>query len=775
MTSSPSWRRAAQEPAPLPPPEHGGCLAAWVRLLKKQHKPENSVPLRVAVGTTIMIALVGALHQMDWPAFGWLILPMTATGFWFSWVRRNHSNWWLKAILSLLMPVVLVNFFMGLAATPYDPRLPLAELLLWLQTLHSYDVPARKDLKYSLLVGIILISFGAVLSSSLSYGVYLATFLASALWAMHLSYLSQAREESDEAVRDSSTAGLRLSMLRQTARTGATMVLAGLLVFALLPRYESLRLQSLPVSWNMRLSLPKIGRGEVINPSYPAEMSRDPAKALFSTDNYAGFNHVVDLSLRGSLSDEVVMRVRSSRWSYYRGLAFTGYDGRFWSLPEGEPQKISSLTPPIMVPLRRRPRRPEHQVQIYHVERELPNVVFAPFQPYQVYFPSEELYVDQALGIRAPFPLEEGMVYSVIGLTQTFSAAQLKNLPPLEGFPLLARSANTRLPGNISPRVRDLARRLTQRYRSPYEKALALTLHLQNNYLYESPPPPYPAGAEVTDHFLFESRRGHCEQYATAMVVMARSIGLPARYVTGYLPGTYNPFTGFHEVRGAEAHAWVEVYIPGYEWMSFDPTPTGRGSATPQLQADQGQRWMLGDLLVYLKNLVPEDRRTAAVRFWAQSRERMAGWLTSPPLAALLVALFLGLPAWSAFLMLQRARRSGRWSPVTRSLDRAARTLASLFPEPPRTAREHVLQTYHRMEGALAGWGLRRKEQLTAREFAREVRRLHDWQEVDTITECFETARYGQGESLEAEQRRASEALRDLQERMLEKSSEPAG
>jgi len=769
VNPAPSWRRSAPPPAVPPEPGPGGCLAAWVRLLKKQHRPEDSIPLRVGVGVSVMVALVGALHQMDWPVYGWIILPMTVAGFVFSWKRRRQSNWWVKAILSLLMPVVLVNFFLGLMATPYDPRLPLAELLLWLQTLHSFDVPARKDLKYSLLVGIILISFGAVLSSSLSYVLYLTAFLTGALGAMHLGYLSQAREECDRVLQQGPRPGLLPAILGQATRTALTMVLAGALVFALMPRYESLRLQSLPVSWNMRLALPRIGRGEVINPSYPAGMSPDSDRTRFSSDNYAGFNHLVDLSLRGSLSDEVVMRVRSSRWSYYRGLAFTGYDGRFWSLPEGEPQRISSATPPLTVPLRRRPRRAENLVQIFHVERELPNVVFAPFQPHQVYFPSEELFIDQALGMRAPFPLEEGMVYSVIGVQAPFSPERLKRLPTLEAFPNLARSANTRLPEGISPRVRNLAARLTRNRPSPYEKALALTLHLQENYRYESPPPPYPTGAEVADHFLFESRRGHCEQYATAMVVMARTIGLPARYVTGYLPGNYNPFTGFYEVRGSQAHAWVEVFLPGLDWLAFDPTPSGNGAATPQLQDRQGQRWMLGDLLVYLKNLVPEARRAAAVRLWARTREGLAGRLTSVaiPVATVLLALAVGAGSW----MLRRARKAGRWNPLTRSLDRVARTLTALLPESPRTPRGRILHAYHDMEAALARRGLPRQEQRTPREYARTVLQTLGWPEIQTLTECFEVARYSREDALDAQERRATEALEDLRRRLREKPS----
>jgi protein-glutamine gamma-glutamyltransferase len=79
---------------------------------------------------------------------------------------------------------------------------------------------------------------------------------------------------------------------------------------------------------------------------------------------------------------------------------------------------------------------------------------------------------------------------------------------------------------------------------------------------------------DAVQYFLFEQRRGYCEQFSSSLAVMARSLGIPARVATGYVPGEYNPFTGLHEVRASDAHAWVEVYFPGYGWSTFDPTPS---------------------------------------------------------------------------------------------------------------------------------------------------------------------------------------------------------
>ena len=782
MTPSPSWHPPSGAPPPKAP---RGCLGGWFELLKRPKQPEDSIPLRVGVGFSVGIAILAALHQMEWPHFGWAVLALTLAGSSFSWYRRTHSNWLLKVLLSILMLVVLLNFLVGLAANPYDPRFPLAELLLWLLTMHSFDLPARKDLKYSMLVGIILISFGAVLSSGLGYGAYLAAFLAAGLVVMHLFWRSEAREGAqtipvppEEAARPRFATGVA-SML---TRTAGVMLLAGLVAFALMPRYESLRLRSLPVSWSMRLTLPRIARGEIVNPSYPGQMSRGLPNLTFAPENYAGFNPIVDLNLRGTLSDELIMQVRTSRWSYYRGLAFLDYDGRYWSLSKEEPEKVTSRTPPITLPLRRADPRAERLVQVFYVQRELPNVIFAPFQPYQVFFPSEELYVDQALGLRAPFPLEEGMIYSVIGLTRPLPAEDLKKLPPIEDFPRLARSASTHLTERVPQRVRDLAFRLTAPYPSPYEKALALTLHLQNHYAYQSPPPAYPADAEVSDYFLFESRTGHCEQFATALVVMARSLGMPARYVTGYLPGTFNPFTGFYEVRGSQAHAWAEIYLPGFGWMAFDPTPTGNGEPTPGLQGPPRQRWMLGVLLDYLKKLVPEARRVAATRALTQARSRWGEWIAvlkhagipTPAAVAFLLLILLQIPLWAGLVSLWRARRSGRWNPLTRSLDRAARTLTALLREPARNPRENLQHLYHQMERLLQRAGWERPAHKTAREFAASVREQRDWPEVEPILEGFEKARYGELDPSPEDQDRVQEALRRLRHRLRSDASGPS-
>jgi hypothetical protein len=127
------------------------------------------------------------------------------------------------------------------------------------------------------------------------------------------------------------------------------------------------------------------------------------------------------------------------------------------------------------------------------------------------------------------------------------------------------------LPGSVPDRVLALARDLTATELTPFDRALAIEHYLrQFPYTLELPSPP--TDQDVVDYFLFDLQQGYCDYYATAMVVLARAVGLPARLVTGYAPGTYDEAEARYVVTEAEAHAWAEVYFPGYGWIEFEPT-----------------------------------------------------------------------------------------------------------------------------------------------------------------------------------------------------------
>ena len=132
----------------------------------------------------------------------------------------------------------------------------------------------------------------------------------------------------------------------------------------------------------------------------------------------------------------------------------------------------------------------------------------------------------------------------------------------------------TVLPEDFPARVGDLARTITAEAESDFERAMLLERHLATQYRYTLTPGPSPPGRDFVDHFLFDLQAGYCVHFASAFVTMARSIGLPTRYVEGFLvSGRPEESHGYISVRNNMGHAWAEVYLEGYGWLLFEPTP----------------------------------------------------------------------------------------------------------------------------------------------------------------------------------------------------------
>ncbi|HEY3190526.1 MAG TPA: transglutaminase-like domain-containing protein, partial [Solirubrobacteraceae bacterium] len=158
--------------------------------------------------------------------------------------------------------------------------------------------------------------------------------------------------------------------------------------------------------------------------------------------------------------------------------------------------------------------------------------------------------------------------------------------------------------------------------------------------------------ADAVDQFLFVDRRGFCEQIATSLVVMLRSLGVPARLAVGYAPGHRNPFTGMWEVRADDAHAWAEVWFPGVGWQAFDPT------ASVPLAGDPFSSSAAVGIVAYLKAALPHVPHRVVVR----ARDAVA--------VSLPIALLLG--AATAIVRGRRRRASRTWADrVLERLERA--------------------------------------------------------------------------------------------------------
>ena len=138
-------------------------------------------------------------------------------------------------------------------------------------------------------------------------------------------------------------------------------------------------------------------------------------------------------------------------------------------------------------------------------------------------------------------------------------------------YPKGIREVYLQLPADLNPGIGTLAEELTQGERHPFARAKAIESHLSTQFEYTL------TGEQGTEDpladFLLKTRAGHCEYFASGMVVLLRSLGIPARMANGFYGGAWNEFGQYYAIRQGDAHAWVEAYFPGYGWLTFEPTP----------------------------------------------------------------------------------------------------------------------------------------------------------------------------------------------------------
>lgn len=509
---------------------------------------------------TVYIAAIFILFLDEWPKFSPIILIVMPLGYIASWFTRRGRNILLKILISILMWSALYYFFKELAKNPYDPRIALAHLLLWLQVLHSFDLPKRRDLNYSILVAFILICLGAVISNTMAFFPFLALFLFFCLGSVFLNFLSKQKEEGFNLKID------KTRLIKTLISSSFIMLILSISIYLIIPQYNgAIYYKPLPVSWQIKL--PKIFKGQIENPGYPqgGDFLKNKSNKVFNPNSYFGFNSYLDLNYRGKLSNQIVIRVRTNSYNYYRGNIFDYYTGTDWLISSGNIAERFSKIMPINLDV------PDFKgreiIQSFYIEDDLPNIIFATWKPYQLYFPSDTIYVDNNGGIRSPFFLEKGTIFSVIS-TEINPKSDMERLFYYKNE---FSKKYIQLP-EISDRLKNLAVEITRNSDTDGKKAIAIMTYLTENLKYDLDIPEFPKNKETADYFIFELKRGYCEHFATAMTVLCRLNKIPCRLITGYLPGTYNPFTGYYEIRNNEAHAWVEVLLP-QGWVTFDPTP----------------------------------------------------------------------------------------------------------------------------------------------------------------------------------------------------------
>ena len=250
---------------------------------------------------------------------------------------------------------------------------------------------------------------------------------------------------------------------------------------------------------------------------------------------------------------------------YWRSLTYDRYTGRGWATSRTETlsyeteETVQETTLPAHRVLNQRVKILDEKDRLLYAAGSLVTV----HQPFKVAWrkgPGEDIFGVTAMS----------NTYRVRTLVSTATVEALQAAGT--AYPDWIMDRYLALPDGIPNRVLNLAQDLTATEPTPYARARAIEQYLRNTYPYTLDVPQPPLNQDITDYFLFNLQKGYCDYYATAMVVMARAAGIPARMAVGYVTGTYDALNAQYIVTEAEAHAWVEVYFPGYGWIKFEPT-----------------------------------------------------------------------------------------------------------------------------------------------------------------------------------------------------------
>lgn len=565
-------------------------VGAWIRHANRRRDPEESVPLRVAVGVAVVASAIGVLREgVGGPLLVGAVVVGLPVAFVYSAATRHRSGLLLKAVLAAAVVAAFASFvrqILGEGGGVGTLQAPLAQLFLWVQLLHAFDVPARRDLMFSLASSVVLVAMAAVFSTSMGLALVVAVWYPATVTALVLAYRSRVGGPGAVKVDGPTAAPGGVTDRRPVLVACAVSLACAIAVFLALPQVGPHRGVAFPSRLGNRVPVPELGG--LSNPGFDDTGASvgDGGSSARGNFGYFGFSRTLDTSLRGRPDDTVVMQVRASQPDFWRGQTFDTWDGRTWSQsePESSARRIHGSSP-LDIPLRRDDGTSapgEEFVQTFMLEESTPNIIFGAYDVRRVHFPDDTLFQMSDGTLRAGVALGHGATYTVVSSRPAVTSGVLRRVDAwyasLAGRdraavlprPLMERY--TALPAEFPASLRDLSRQVTSPAPTAYDKVLAIEAWLAANTEYSLDAPRPSPGTDAAEAFLLHDRVGFCEQIGTALVLLLRAQGIPARLVAGYAPGERNPFTGLFEVKASDAHAWAEVYFPGLGWQGFDPT-----------------------------------------------------------------------------------------------------------------------------------------------------------------------------------------------------------
>ena len=627
---------------------------------------------------------------------------------------------------------------------------------------------SSKDYRQIYVISFLVLVAATTLNTDISYALCFSIYVIAATWALTLFHLRREIEENyllrhADGVQSEKVEVERILNSRRivgpkflggTALVSLGVLLSAAVVFVVFPR----------VGFGLFLGHRRSGVVMV------------------------GFREKVQLGHHGVIRDnpQVVMRVwmpreETQRALYWRGTVYDTYRDGEWSLAD-DVQGLTEATRQLDgldIVDWRAPGRPQRGFNARFIRQRLlrhkiqrepmeSNVLFAADRPVALEVERNAIGRPVFMPRRGPFNeirgkrmSRAGVQYTAYSLPYRPSAAVLRRAQQI-------RDPNFRaylqFPQTLPPRVKALALRITKDKATLYDKVVAVEQYLKANYRYTLQLT-HDKQLEPVDEFLFSTRQGHCEYFASAMALLVRAAGVHTRQVNGFVGGEWNQVGKFLAVKHSDAHAWVEVYFHGVGWVRFDPTPSGlpprayQGLAgwLRQVTDAARMRWFYYVVEYDLGKQIQIFREASRIF----SRPKDPGGLTGGmrPVLGLLALALLGLMLYVLW------RRHGH------------RLRLGVGKGSARTRASGVSLLYSRLLKVLARGGLAKAPGLTPREFASQLSGSSHGVAalVERFTTLYYDVRYGARELSSERSREFNELLQQIRAQLKAGVQGPAG
>jgi protein-glutamine gamma-glutamyltransferase len=450
-------------------------------------------------------------------------------------------------------------------------------LVLFVLVVRLFSARRDRDYYFLAVISFLMLLAASVLTVESTFLLAFAAFLLVGVVTFILMEMLSSSRRANIVARprgDPSLAKqLGLWLVLSAPAFVAILLLGGAVIFLLLPRISS---------------------------SYLSEYA-------VGTGIATGFSDHVQLGQIGEIqqSSSLVMHIQvegDEHGSFdlkWRGITLNLFNGRSWSNPH-EQHFVRRVGDRFLLSAAGDNRESPAGTHLLHyrvlMEPVASSVFFLAPTPLTLKGDYRVISTDEAGGVFDPDPEHPVNTYQASSNVAQPSPAQLRaasaDYPPQ----ILLNDLQT--PGSLDPRIVRLAAEITSRENNNYDKAAALERYLGTHFTYSLKLQPT-LERDPLASFLFERKQGHCEYFASAMAIMLRSVGIPARVVNGFRTGEFNDITSQYLIRARDAHSWVEAFFPGYGWVSFDPTPA----------ASAPSRTAWGRVMLYLD---------AAASFWRE-------------------------------------------------------------------------------------------------------------------------------------------------------------